>query len=85
VELKLKRMSPGEREAAMSRDDEDGYVLVKPLSGALPNSKIRAVDEALFPDLVRAIDMELRPKRLVAGEICAGRDLPSRRTKQRGN
>src|SRR6266851_9030686 len=31
VELKLKRISPGEREAAMSRDDEDGYVLVRPL------------------------------------------------------
>jgi len=49
VELKLKRMSPGEREAAMSRDDEDGYVLVKPLFVALPNSKLRTVDEALFP------------------------------------
>src|SRR5713101_178996 len=36
VELKLKRMSPGEREAAMSRDDEDGYVFVKPLFGVLP-------------------------------------------------
>src|SRR6266403_202666 len=36
VELKLKRISPGEREAAMSRDDEDGYVLVRPLFGALP-------------------------------------------------
>jgi len=35
VELKLKRMSPGERDAAMSRDDEDGYVLVRPLFVAL--------------------------------------------------
>src|SRR6266481_5082711 len=35
VELKLKRISPGEREAALNRDDEEGYVLVKPLFAAL--------------------------------------------------
>src|SRR5260370_15064129 len=37
VELKLKRMSPGEREAAMDMDDADGYVLVRPLFAALGN------------------------------------------------
>src|SRR6202158_3841537 len=66
VELKLKRMSSGEREAAMSRDDEDGYVLVKPLFGALlkfensePSMKL------FFPDLVRAIDAGAEAKRLM--------------------
>ena len=30
VELKLKRMSPSEREASIDTDDADGYVLVRP-------------------------------------------------------
>jgi len=67
VELKLKRISPGEREAAMSRDDEDGYVLVKPLFEALPKFENSEPSMKLFfPDLVRAIDMGAEAKRLVA-------------------
>jgi len=67
VELKLKRVSPGEREAAMSRDDEDGYVLVKPLFGALPKFENSEPSMKLFfPDLVRAIDMGAEAKRLAA-------------------
>jgi tetratricopeptide (TPR) repeat protein len=67
VELKLKRMSPGEREAAMSRDDEDGYVLVKPLFGALPKFENSEPSMKLFfPDLVRAVDMGAETKRLAA-------------------
>jgi tetratricopeptide (TPR) repeat protein len=65
VELKLKRTSPGEREAAMSRDDEDGYVLVRPLVSAL--SKFENSEPSMkyfFPDLVRAIDMAPETKRL---------------------
>jgi len=65
VELKLKRMSPGEREAAMSRDDEDGYVLVKPLFGVLPKFENSEPSMKLFfPDLVRAIDAGTEAKRL---------------------
>src|SRR5467141_2435205 len=67
VELKLKRMSPGEREAAMSRDDEDGYVLVKPLFVALPKFENSEPSMKLFfPDLVRAIDVGGETKRLAA-------------------
>ncbi len=67
VELKLKRMSPGEREAAMSRDDEDGYVFVKPLFGALPKFESSEPSMRLFfPDLVRAIDTGAEAKRLAA-------------------
>ena len=65
VELKLKRMSPGERDAAMSRDDEDGYVLVRPLFGAL--SKFENSEPSMkyfFPDLVRSIDVTTEAKRL---------------------
>jgi len=67
VELKLKRISPGEREAAMNRDDEDGYVLVKPLFGALPKFENSEPSMKLFfPDLVRAIDVGAEAKRLAA-------------------
>ena len=65
VELKLKRISPGEREAAVSRDDEDGYVLVKPLFGVLPKFENSEPSMKLFfPDLVRAIDAGTETKRL---------------------
>lgn len=67
VELKLKRISPGEREAAMSRDDEAGYVLVKPLFMQLP--KFENAEPSMkyfFPDLVRAIDNDAEMKRLTA-------------------
>jgi Tfp pilus assembly protein PilF len=67
VELKLKRISPGEREAAMSRDDEEGYVLVEPLFAALPRFENSEPSMKLFfPDLVRAIDLGTEAKRLAA-------------------
>ena len=65
VELKLKRISPGEREAAMNRDDEDGYVLVKPLFAALPKFENSEPSMKLFfQDLVRAIDTGAEARRL---------------------
>lgn len=67
VDLKLKRMSPGERESAMDVDDADGYVLVRPLFVALakfeqsePNMKL------FFPDLIRSIDVATEQKRIAA-------------------
>src|SRR5713101_3606316 len=67
VELKLKRISPGEREAALNRDDEEGYVLVKPLFAALPKFENSEPSMRLFfPDLVRAIDVGAEAKRLAA-------------------
>jgi hypothetical protein len=67
VELKLKRMSPGEREAAMSRDDEGGYVLVKPLFEVLPKFENSEPSmKYFFPDLVRAIDVQAETRRLAA-------------------
>jgi len=67
VDLRLKRMSPGEREAAMSRDDEDGYIFVKPLLAALPKFENSEPSMKLFfPDLVRAIDAGAEGKRLAA-------------------
>ena len=65
VELKLKRLSPGERDAAMGRDDEDGYVFVRPLFAAL--SKFETSEPSMkyfYPDLVRSIDVTTETKRL---------------------
>lgn len=65
VELKLRRMSPGERDAALERNDTDGYVLVRPLFAALP--KFEGADpsmELFFPELVRSIDMAAELKRV---------------------
>lgn len=67
VEMKLRRFSPGEREAALSRNDEDGYVLVRPLFTAL--GKFENSEPSMkrfFPDLVRSIDVNVEAKR-VAG------------------
>jgi len=65
VELKLKRMSPGERAAAMDNDDAAGYVLVRPLFAALANFERSEPSMKLyFPDLVRSIDMPSEAKRV---------------------
>jgi len=65
VELRMKRMSPGEREAALGHNDADGYVLVRPLVTALvgfENSEPSM--KRFFPDLVRSIDEKAEAKRL---------------------
>jgi hypothetical protein len=67
VELKLKKLSPGEKEAALSRFDEDGYVLTRPLLGALTKYENSEPSMKLFfPELVRAIDVGAESKRLAA-------------------
>ncbi|HYL64061.1 MAG TPA: hypothetical protein VE077_15710 [Candidatus Methylomirabilis sp.] len=64
VELKLKRLAPSERDAAMERDDADGYVLVRPLFTALAKYESSEPSMALyFPDLVRSIDLAAEVKR----------------------
>jgi len=65
VELKLKRMSPGEREAALNNNDADGYVLVRPLFNALPRfEQSEPPMKLFFPDLVRSIDVTAEAKRI---------------------
>jgi tetratricopeptide (TPR) repeat protein len=65
VELKLRRMSPGERDAAFERNDADGYVLVRPLFAALPKFEGSEPSmELFFPDLVRSIDVATELKRV---------------------
>jgi hypothetical protein len=65
VELKLKKMSPGERDAALDTDDTDGFVLVRPLFKALAN--FEGAEPAMrlyFPDMVRTIDVGAEQKRI---------------------
>ena len=65
VELKLKKLSPGERDAAMDRDDADGYVLVRPLFTGLTKYEASEPSMALyFPDLVRGINLTAEAKRI---------------------
>jgi len=74
VELKLKRMSPGEREAALGVDDADGYVLVRPLVQAL--AKFEGSEPAMklyFPDLVRSVDVGAEQKRVASIKFAAGK------------
>ena len=67
VELKLKRMSPGERESAMDMDDAGGLVFVRPLVTAL--TKFEQSEPGIrlyFPELVRSIDTATEQKRVAA-------------------
>ncbi|MGC1907516.1 MAG: hypothetical protein WA715_27070, partial [Candidatus Acidiferrum sp.] len=65
VELKLRRMSPSERDAALDTDDTDGYIMVRPLFKALAN--FEGAEPAMrlyFPDMVRTIDVSAEQKRV---------------------
>jgi hypothetical protein len=65
VELKLKRLSPSERDAAMERDDSDGLVLVRPIFLGLAKYEGSEPSMALyFPDLVRGINLATETKRI---------------------
>jgi len=65
VELKLRRMSPSEREAAMDTDDSDGYVLVRPLYAALGSfERSEPSMKLFFPDMVRSIDANGEARRI---------------------
>ena len=67
AELKVKRMSPSEREAALTANDISGYVLVRPIFGALTGfEKSEPAMHIYFPDLVRSIDVKAEEQR-VAG------------------
>ncbi|HVS75115.1 MAG TPA: hypothetical protein VHE23_06780 [Candidatus Acidoferrales bacterium] len=64
VELKLKRISPSERDARLDLNDADGLILVRPLYLALPGFEQSAPSMTLyFPDFVRAINLGAETKR----------------------
>ena len=79
VELKLKRMSPSEREATMDMDDADGYVLVRPLFAALGNfERSEPSMKIYFPEMVRLIDVNAEAKRVQAIKFAPASVTPKR-------
>lgn len=67
VEIKLKKMSPSEREAALQSNDADGYVLVRPIyMGLSEYEKGEPQFRMYFPELVRAIDIKAEQARVAA-------------------
>ena len=64
VELKLRRLSPGERDAALMRNDAEGYTMVRPLfDGLAAFEKSEPSMRNYFPDLVRSIDAKAEATR----------------------
>jgi len=59
VELKIKRMSPSEREVALNTNDADGYVLVRPIfTGLSDYEKNEPSMRNYFPEMVRKMDVK---------------------------
>jgi tetratricopeptide (TPR) repeat protein len=72
VELRLKRLSPSEKEVVLETDDSAGYVLVRPLFNALTKFEESAPSMRLyFPDLVRSIDEGAEEKRVAQIQFAA--------------
>jgi tetratricopeptide (TPR) repeat protein len=67
VEMKLKKMSPGERDEALNRNDADGYVAVRPIFRELGNYEHAEPSmKFYFPDLVRALDLKVEQARVAS-------------------
>ncbi len=67
VELKLKRMSPSEREVALNTNDADGYVLVRPIFKGLSDyEKNEPSMRNYFPEMVRNMDLKAEVARAAA-------------------
>lgn len=65
VELKLKRGSPGEKEAALRNNDSAGYVMVRPIFAGLAGfEKSEPSMKIYFPEMVRAIDLKAEQARV---------------------
>ncbi|HUL34246.1 MAG TPA: tetratricopeptide repeat protein [Candidatus Eisenbacteria bacterium] len=67
VELKLRKLSPSEREVALSTNDADGYVLVRPVFTALTTYEQNEPSmRNYFPDMIRGIDVKAEVARASA-------------------
>ncbi len=67
VELRLKKLSPGEKEAVLVTDDEAGYVMVRTLYNALGGyEKNDPSMRIYFPEMVRGIDLKAEETRIAA-------------------
>jgi tetratricopeptide (TPR) repeat protein len=89
VEIRLKKMAPGEREGALQSDDLDGFVMVRPIFTQLAEyEKSELPFHQYFPDLVRAIDVKAEQTRVAAiqfspQQTAKAKDLSSEELAQR--
>jgi tetratricopeptide (TPR) repeat protein len=75
VEIKLKKMSPSEREAALESNDVEGYVLVRPIYLGMPDyEKSEPAFRNYFPDLIRNIDIKTEQTRVAALKFAPAQD-----------
>lgn len=67
VEIKLRKLSTSEREAALQSNDVDGYVMVRPLFQGLTGYEQGEPSlHDYYPDLVRGIDLKAEQTRIAA-------------------
>lgn len=67
VELKLKKMSPSEREVQLQNMDQDGFVMARPIfQGLTGYEQGEPTFQQYFPDLVRSIDVKAEQTRVAA-------------------
>jgi hypothetical protein len=77
VELKLRRLSPSEKESALATNDSWGYVMVRPIFAGLTGyEKSEPSMKNYFPDLVRGIDLKAEQLR-VADIVFARAGMPT--------
>jgi hypothetical protein len=75
AEVKLKKISPSEREAALQTNDSDGYVLVRPIFQGLGDyEKSEFPFHTYFPDLIRSIDAKAEQTRVAAIHFAPAQD-----------
>jgi tetratricopeptide (TPR) repeat protein len=80
VEIKLKKMSPGEREAALESNDADGYVLTRPIFMGISNyEKSEPSFRGYFPDLIRGINIAAEQTRVAAIHFAPAEDVASKK------
>ena len=81
VELKIKRMSPSEREAALNSNDADGYVMVRPIFIGLSDyEKNEPSMRNYFPEIVRKMDVKAEVAR--ASALTFARETPPEQSAQ---
>lgn len=72
VELKLRKMSPSEREAALQNNDVDGLTMVRPIYIGLGDYEKQETNlPDYYPDLVRAIDAKTEMARVAKIQFAA--------------
>ena len=77
VELRLRRLSPAQLEAALKQQDESGFILVRPLVEQLRIfEKAGPAMQYYFPDLIAGIDVAALQKRFQNFQFASAQTAP---------